>query len=499
MNKPVGFGRQPRFSQNGLRASLISAFFVLLTLALLFTPVAGPLRYGFPALTFVVSIFIYYQSKPFFAGFIVWLWMLAPLVRRLVEYRGGGTAPLIIASPFLACAVPLLLSLSSIGDLLSPEGYPVLFATVGIVYGVGVGILLHNHIALVASDVAFWVAPVLFAFFLVRFRFQILEIRASIEKAFIWGTLTIAAYGLYQYFILGPWDALWIETTGTGSFGLAEPQQVRVFSTMNSPQSLAGFLVAGIFIAMRSQSKIKWLAIPLASVSLLLSSSRTSWLGFVAGFVYLVYRLPARQRIQIAVIALLSVGLLLVALQGDSKDKLTARFQSLAAPGEDNSVGSRLNGYIFMLPEMVSDPFGAGMGFDNSKEITHVALAGEGVSPQDSGVISILFGLGLPGALMYLTGVGSAVVTSFRRMSGTDSDELLAFQAIIICAIVTAFAVDTARAPAGFLTWMALAICATSSQMAFGLSSMPATRGIPVGPSPNARPQRPVVVRPRMS
>ena len=137
-----------------------------------------------------------------------------------------------------------LLNLPSLRDLLSPEGYPVLFATVGIIYGIGVGVLFHNHLALVASDMAFWVAPVLFAFFIVRFRFQIQEIRASLEKAFIWGSLLIGIYGLYQYFILGPWDALWMETSGANSFGSPEPLQVRVFSTMNSPQSLAGFLVA---------------------------------------------------------------------------------------------------------------------------------------------------------------------------------------------------------------------------------------------------------------
>ena len=499
MNKQSALGRRPRFTKGGVRASLISASFFFVTLALLFTPVAGPLRYGFPALTFVVSIFIYSQSKPFFAGFVVWMWMLAPLVRRLVEYRGGGTAPLVIASPFLACAVPLLLNLGSVGDLLSPEGYPVLFATIGIVYGLGVGILVHNHIPLIASDLAFWIAPVLFAFFVIRFRSQVPQIRASIERAFLWGILVVGAYGIYQYFVLGPWDALWIESTGAASFGLAEPQLVRVFSTMNSPQSLAGFLVAGIFIAIRSRTKVKWLAIPIAVLCLVLSGSRTSWVGFVAGFAYLIYYLPVRQKLQIAVASVLTVAVVLVVLQGDSKDKLTARLQSFSTPGEDNSVASRLNGYIYMIPQLFTDPFGSGVGYNDSGETSHITLAKEGVSPEDSGIISLLFGLGIPGALMYVTGAASAVLVSFRRGTDITANELLAFRAIILASAVTSFAVDTGRAPAGFLTWMALAICATTSQVEFGWQTDHASHEVTTAPSPSLQPQHPAAMGPRLS
>ena len=107
MNNPVTSSKKPRFSKGGLLASLIAAFFVLLTLALLFTPVAGPLRYGFPALTFVVSVVIYYQSRPFFAGFVVWLWMIAPLVRasRGVSRRRHRTPCHCLAIPRMCCTV----------------------------------------------------------------------------------------------------------------------------------------------------------------------------------------------------------------------------------------------------------------------------------------------------------------------------------------------------------------------------------------------------------
>ncbi len=448
--------QERRFSRSGVKATQISVFFVLLTLLLLVTPAAGPMRYGFPALAFISAFFVYRQSKPFYAGFVVWLWMLAPLVRRIVEYRAGGTASLIIASPFLACGVPILLNASSLAELFSPEGYPILFAAAGMLYGLGIGIALHNHIPVIAIELAFWIAPLFFAFFLILFRREVREIRASIERAFIWGTIAIGVYGLYQYLVLAPWDAFWIENSGLVSIGLPEAQQLRVFSTMNSPQGLAAFLVGGIFIAVLSRSWLKWLAIPLASVSLLLTQSRTSFYGFAAGFILLVFGLPAKQKLQVAIVSVLSVILVLGALEGDRKDVLFARLQTVTAPSEDGSFSIRMAGYAVLLPQMLSNPFGAGLGIDTSSANSPLEVNGEGLGNGDSGIIALLFGLGIPGTLVYVTGIGSALLTGFRRRSNVEADEMLAFKAIILASAVTVFASNVFTGSTGFLTWVAL-------------------------------------------
>jgi hypothetical protein len=454
----VGLSK-PRLSPNDRRAALLSACFVLLTAALLASPAAGPLRYGFPALAFLFAFFIFRLSRPFYAGFVVWLWMLAPLVRRIVEYRAGGAASLIIASPFLACAVPALLNLGSLSELLSSEGYPLLFASAGIAYGLGIGILLHNPISLIFGQLAQWIAPLLFAFFVVRFRPQVLDIRTSIEKAFLWGTLFTGAYGLYQYLVLAPWDALWIQTANITSIGFAEPRQMRVFSTMNSPQGLASFLIAGIFIAVHSRSQIKWLTIPLASLSLLLTQSRSGWLGFVFGLAYLVFYLPVRQKLQLTVFGVLSMILVLVALQGPQKDALTARIQSLTAPSEDGSVAARTTGYVTLLPEMITAPFGAGVGLDESSANSPTSKGGEGLGIEDSAIIAVLFSLGIPGTIMLLTGIGSGAFAGFRNKPGEPAGDLVAFRAILIAMAVGAVSTNTVQGLGGFLIWMSLTVC----------------------------------------
>ena len=461
MNKSPAFSRQPRFSKDRLWASLISAFFVLLTIAFLFTPVAGPLRYGFPALSFFFAFLVYRQSKPFYAGFVVWLWMLAPLVRRVVEYRAGGSASLVLSAPFLACAVPLLLNLTSLGELFTAEGYPILFAGAGIAYGLGVGVLTRNHIPNIAIDLSFWIAPLLFAFFVLRFRSQIHEIRTSIEKAFIWGAAVIGAYGIYQYFVLAPWDAVWMESVHLASLGFPEPQQVRVFSTMNNPQICAAFLVAGIFFATKSHRKIKWLALPVATLSLLLTESRTAWLGFLVGFAYLFFYLPVRQKLQITVAGMLSAALVVVALQGPQKDILASRFQSFLTPSQDSSVGSRLGGYAVLLPELVSSPFGVGIGIDESSPDSPTSKGGEGLGFGDSAILALLFELGIPGALVYLVGVRYGARASFGGTLREDVGDVLASRAIIISLAISLLATNVITGSGGFLFWTAIMLAAT--------------------------------------
>ncbi len=268
----------------------------------------------------------------------------------------------------------------------------------------------------------------------------------------------MGAYGLHQYMVLTPWDALWMETAPISSIGSPEPGQMRVFSTMNSPQALAFFLVAAIFIALRSSSKIKWLAIPLATLALLLTGSRTAWFGFIAGVLYLVAYLPARQKLQLAVLGVFSLILVLVALQGDQKETLITRLQTLTNPTEDRSGATRLAGYAVLLPETLNNPYGAGIGLGENSPNSPVTEGGEGLGVGDSTIIAILLFLGLPGTLVYLTGIGIAVVRSFRARAEVDAGETLAFRSLILVAAVSAVATDVIEGGGGFLTWVALTL-----------------------------------------
>ena len=149
---------------------------------------------------------------------------------------------------------------------------------------------------LVFQDLLTWVAPLVFAFTLCRHSDQAIELFQAFEKAFLYGLLVISAYGVAQFFFLPGWDAFWMRWVNMDSIGNPEPKEVRVFSTMNGPQILASFLAVGLIIAFSSRHRIRWVAIPLGLLCLVLSLARSGWVAVVAGTLYLLWHLPHRQR-----------------------------------------------------------------------------------------------------------------------------------------------------------------------------------------------------------
>src|SRR5262249_43427093 len=144
-----------------------------------------------------------------------------------------------------------------------------------------------------------WAVPPIFALFLFGERRDYEAIYKAFERTIVAGLFVIGTYGIYQFFFLPEWDAQWMVQSDLQSIGLPEPFQVRVFSTLNSPQVFAAFCAAGLLIALRSSLKIRYLAIPVGFISLILSLSRTAWMGLSAGIIYLFCMMGNRQRVRI--------------------------------------------------------------------------------------------------------------------------------------------------------------------------------------------------------
>jgi len=67
----------------------------------------GVLQYLFPIATVVTAMVIERRSLPGYLSFVVWLWMLTPLVRRVADLQSGWHEPsLILLAPYGASAYP---------------------------------------------------------------------------------------------------------------------------------------------------------------------------------------------------------------------------------------------------------------------------------------------------------------------------------------------------------------------------------------------------------
>ena len=416
------------------------------------------LRYGYPALAFCVAVFLFTRSRTFYIGFVFWLWFISPFLRRIVDYRAGfiPTSPLLLAS-FLATGVSGYVVLTRVRLLGRAAALPFSCTLAGILFGTIVG-LTQYPVAAVIQAVLNWVVPVLFAFFLYAERDRYVEYRVVIERSLLYGTLGAGAYGIYQFFFLPSWDQQWMIDLDARTFGVPEALQIRVFSTLNAPATCAAYLMAGLLILFALKSRARIVAAPVAFLSFVLTSSRSSWIGLIVGTLYLTLQLPNRARVRVVAGMLACVFLLLVATQLPVLDEMVStRLQSFSDPKKDVSYNERIDGHITAFEMLLSEPMGEGMG---SVDTDHTTTGGDAsIGPHDSTILESLYALGLPGSLLYFAGIGIAGLSMLVPLRTRGSDLFgIAMRAIVV-AFFCQFALNSIFVGAfGFIVWTAIAM-----------------------------------------
>ncbi len=245
------------------------------------------------------------------------------------------------------------------------------------------------------------------------------------------------------------------------SIGQPEPFMVRVFGTMNSPQVFAAFLVVGLLVCFRSQSKLRFLAAPFGFASLILTMSRSGWIALVAGTVYLCFYLTTRQRMQLIGV-IVALGVLSVAAMQNSavNDMLTKRLQSFSDTKNDDSLGARIQDYGTLFHMMGEAPFGAGIGSDAASNTGESGSSGAngGIASRDSTIMSVLLAMGWLGTLTFVIGIGLISVDVFLGGSLADP-ELLPARAILLALFAEVPLNNISAGPVAFLVWSAIGFC----------------------------------------
>jgi hypothetical protein len=455
----------------GNRAMLV--FAALSGLALL-TPASRFLVYAFPAGSMLLSFYLLRKDKGAYVGFVCWLYILTPFVRRVVDYRTGSPEQTLMLAPFLASLVCLIALLPRWAEVLNGRSAPMIYVLGAIFYG-GITTLLQMRISEFVSGMSLWLAPLLFGMFLYLERRNVKELYAGFERALMGGTLVAGLYGIAQYFSPPSWDSLWMEVNHLISIGPAVPMNVRVFSTMNAPQVLGAFLVVGILVAFQSASRWKFVAIPAGVLSLGLSMSRSAWLAMVVGVAYLCLRLPSRERTKLIFVAA-SCAFVLVALTQIPAvhDLFAARFDTLTDVKHDESANDRAETYAAVAQSLSRSPFGLGIGVEGQGNAS-VADA-----EHDSTIVNMLLSLGVLGSLVFTFGM----VTLFARIVLTGSNGgaagLTALQAAVVALAAEAALNNVLTGPVAFLTWSAIGLGWANVEVRKGLRVPHSIAGFPM-------------------
>jgi hypothetical protein len=452
----------------------IVALFVLVNALLVVSPASFAAAAVFPALSLLVAGFVYARSRPAYVGFVCWLWFLTPLVRRLVDFRApSAPTKLILLAPFAAAVVPLFSLIAKKSALVNRRTAPLLYVAGAILYGMVVG-LSGFKFSTVGQSLVAWAVPLILPFFLVQHRDELTSLYASFERAFLGGVLVTGLYGIYQFVFVPPWDVLWMQNSDLTSIGQPEPYLVRVFSTMNAPQVFGAFMMCGLLIVMRSQSKLRFVVAPIGLLALVLSMSRAAWLGLAIGAIYLLFTMTRKQRVRLAFVGALSLLLALAAVQIPEVNTVVMdRVSSLTQPEEDSSYQSRRMSLNQTIQDIRETPFGFGF---SPQQHDSPQSGSFGSEERDSSPIAVLISTGWLGALLFAIAILLLIPRVFSR-GGSLVAAVGASRAVVIALAAEALLNNIFSGPVAFLTWAAVGFCLAASQRGALAASRPATSG----------------------
>jgi len=363
----------------------------------------------FPAGSFAVGLFLYLRYPILYVGFTWWVFFLTPFVRRVADNRSGFTDPSpMLLAPLLVAMLTIVTFYRNLPKAHEQGSLPFVISAMGVFYGFLVGLINGSPVPAIISLIS-WVSPILFGFHLLVNWRDYPSYRENIQRTFLWGVLVTASYGIYQYLVAPEWDRFWlIETKLFSSMGTPEPLGLRVWSTMNSPLHFATVMIPGTILLFIGQGRLRIPGVVLGILSLLLTTVRTAWGGWMVSLIALLGFLKGI--VQMRLIAmLLVIAILVVPLSTVEPfaQVIQSRLTTLTNVGDDQSAKDTAGLYALMIDDALKEFIGQGNGT---------------LGPMDSGVLEMIFTLGWFGSIPYVGGLLLLLYSLFQGSKPSTSD-----------------------------------------------------------------------------
>ena len=395
-------------SARNLGIILAAALSLSIAAALWFGNKPQLLRVAIPAMAALVGWLLYTGRPITYISYSLWVWFLAPFVRRIVDWHFGFFEPnFVLLAPLLVSGISLSTLLPSARH--PKDRIPVSFVLCGVavLYGFVVGLFLHASPESLFGLLN-WLCPMLFGLHLYLNWPQYARYQAAIIRTFVFALLILGLYAIYQFFAPPIWDRNWLENVKATSFGLPEPLQVRVWSTMNSPGPFANAMMVGLLLLLVVPARLKLPSAIAGYLSLLLSAVRTAWLSWIVGFFLILKSVNPRILVRLVLSIILLVACL-VPLASDPRiaTVISERLNTFTDLRHDESFGARVDLYKLLIRDAVTSPFGRGL--EAARDL-----------PIDSGILTLIFSLGWLGTALFTVGILSLFFSRDRFVNNTD-------------------------------------------------------------------------------
>jgi hypothetical protein len=254
------------------------------------------------------------------------------------------------------------------------------------------------------------------------------------------------------------------------SFGRAEPFQVRVFSTLNSPGPFGNYMALLMLLSLPELTPkrplltaqfILWL------VAFGLSLDRSGWVMFMLGAALYLVGTGKLQRL-VAIGAVFAAAFVLVpALLPDNPItvNISDRLGTLTDLGHDESVSDRQDLYDQSVKEVLSTPAGMGLG------LTGIATKlGNDTDYIDSGVLARLMEMGVFGAGLMAAALIMTISFSWKmytRARSVRADQIVNTALVSLAMqwslILLELSGDAHGGLLGLMMWLTVGLLSTST------------------------------------
>jgi hypothetical protein len=409
----------------------------------------GFLRLAFPAASFVVGLFLYKRYPVLYMGFTWWLWFLAPLVRRLVDFRSGfELQSLILASPYFVTVItlPKLFQYFVRAYPYRQGGLPFILVLVAICYSFLIGLINLGFNFTIIRTFAEWICPVSFGFFIFSNWRNYPSYKQTTQRTFFWATLVMGTYGLIQFLAIPPWDSYWQEKVVETGYGNAASTELgsAIWSTSNSNGTLSLLLIPCILLLFNGKSPFRITVAVVGCLALLLTNSRTSWILALLGLLILLSSLRSSLQMKIIPIVLVvALSVFPLANIQPFSGIISSRFGTLSSVQEDSSFQSRNGQYAGFYNDILDNPLGCGMSC---------------VNHPDSGIINLMQEMGWLGSMPFWGGLILLLWQLFENSRGNYDVFLFVARAIVFPLVISPSGNLFFQLPA-FVIWFFASIC----------------------------------------
>ncbi|MBK8176023.1 MAG: O-antigen ligase family protein [Rhodospirillales bacterium] len=444
-----------------LTNSAILIFSLVFTM-LLFMKMGGVVRLLYPVAAISLAGALFFTNRAQYVAFVIWLFMITPFVRRVVDYQAGWIEanPVTLAS-ILAAAISLIVLIKKLPVLYRISYIPFILILIACLYGFFVGCILSGPVP-AAYDLLLWIVPIAFGFGIASDWKNFPDYRDAIFKTFLWGGAIMGAYGVYQYFFLPAWDAAWMRSTTITSIGYPFPMRVRVFSTMNSPTAYGAITMPSLVIILVTSGILRYLTAVCALGGFVLCIVRTAWLGWMISVAFLVFKLRGTRRAKL-VFGLFAIAVIClpVLTTGSIGEKFAERLSTFNDLEGDKSYVARSELYHTLTERALTNVWGTGTGAVGIATKLNSATTTVTFNI-DSGLLFVPYTLGWPGAILILIGISALMLRPPGIIDRENESVVQAATGICVAMIAMMASYNSMYGVGGMVFWsfMGLRLCA---------------------------------------